>query len=88
MDTGLLQCLVTCLPNCVVSYDHLLQPFYMCVANKQNPDYANGIRLVYLNPEKLKLLTYFQVMSLGSSQHLPPPVLVIPSPSDVLLLGT
>ena len=27
-------------------------------------------------------------MLLGSSQHLPPPVLVIPSPSDVLLLGT
>ena len=48
MDTGLLQCLVTCLPNCVVSYDHLAQPFYMRVANKQNPDYAIGIRLVYL----------------------------------------
>ena len=30
----------------------------------------------------------FQVMLLHSSLQLPPPVLVIPSPSDVLLLGT
>ena len=32
--------------------------------------------------------THFQVVSLDSSLQLPPPVLVIPSPSDVLLLET
>ena len=31
------------LSSSVVSHDHLVQPFYMCVANKQNPDYANGV---------------------------------------------
>ena len=31
---------------------------------------------------------FLQVMLLGSSLQLPPPVLVIPSLSDVLLLGT
>ena len=32
--------------------------------------------------------THFQVMLLDSSLHLPPPVLMIPSPSHVLLLET
>ena len=41
-------------------------------------------------PEKLHVTCVFslQVMLLGNSLHLPPPVLMIPSPSDVLLLET
>ena len=75
--------LSTC--NIIVEYDIIFSKAFITFIR---PLPFSSLEALDMTVKVVKQSLNLQVMSLHSSLHLPPPVPVVPSPSDVMLLGT